>query len=44
MKKHIEDLIEVIITMLAFTVGMFLMFFIFNFAWALVKSFFSVIF
>jgi len=44
MKKHIEDIIEVVITMVAFTVGMFLIYFIFQFAWALIKSFFSVIF
>jgi len=44
MKKHIEDIIEVVITMVAFTVGMLLIFFVSSFVYALFKSLFSIIF
>lgn len=44
MKKIVQDLVEVFLTMVSFVVGMFLIYFIFSFSWALIKSFFQVIF
>lgn len=44
MKKIVEDFIEIFLTMVSFVIGMFLIYFIFSFSWAMIKSFFSIIF
>lgn len=44
MRKVVQDLVEIFLTMFSFVFGMFLIYFISSFAFYLIKSFFQVIF